>query len=198
MRALSIYSPRERGFTLLEVLVVSAILMLTMGFLMYSFSVNRANVQNETDLFISNIRRAQSYAVSSKALPTDGTLRCGYGIRYIDARTYAIYAGADTATTICSGQNRNYNAGIDVDAETITIKELRVDILAPFSNIFFEPPDPKTYINNNPTVNGTPASVTIRTINADCSVDNSSCRVICIYPSGKIETVQQGIPCPAL
>ena len=107
----------NKGFTLLEVLIVAAITGFVTTFLLINFSRTRINFDEEANIFISKIRIAQTRAISSTR--TNNSIRCGYGVRYINSQSYAIYAGESATVFDCSTQNKDYNptGGPDNDSD---------------------------------------------------------------------------------
>jgi len=179
----------NKGFTLLEVVVVAGITGLITTFLLLNFSRTRINLAEETNTFISKLRIAQTKAVTSARL--NNLIRCGYGIRYISNQSYAIYAGENSSASDCQVQNRDYNPGgadNDTDVEIVNFADTRIELKTVFRAIFFEPPDPKTYvIDSGGIVHNEPnysLSLVFGKIGGTCPQD---CRTITISTSGKID-----------
>jgi hypothetical protein len=64
----------------------------------------------------------------------------------------------------------------------------QLEIVIPSSDIFFEPPDPVTYINNS-KLPGASTDITIKKKGANCSQKKSTdCRTIHVTTSGLITT----------
>lgn len=159
------------------------------------------------NLLVADFRAAQHRSVSNTIY--NGVYRCGFGVRHVDTTEYRTYAGANATTANCATQNRNYSAAEgDVDIET---KKLygSPDIAfftygffpVPFDNIFFEPPDPKTYIGNSATLTDPPEHIILAAEGTDCTPGGQQgnkskmCRSICIYTTGRIDTAA-GSVCP--
>ena len=168
------------GFTLIEILVVAGIAGFIATTVIINFSRTRLDLNETANILVSDMRNAQAQAASS--VKYGGVLRCGYGIRYIDSVSYAVYAGPSTASTDCTAQNRNFGAE-DIVSSTKNFLDTRVEFKSSFNDIFFEPPDPKTYLNNNAAL-GLSQIITIGKINGSCP---SNCKTIIIYTSGKID-----------
>lgn len=179
---LNLSSPRA-GFTLIEILVVAAIASFMATTIIINFSRARLDLNETANALVSDIRDAQSKAASS--VKSGGAIRCGYGIRYINAASYAVFVGPSAASVDCAAQNRNFGAE-DADISTKNFLDTRVEFKSSFNDIFFEPPDPKTYINNDAALNRVPPSETI-TIGKKNSACPSNCKTITIYTSGKID-----------
>lgn len=186
---------KDSGFTLIEVVVVASIIMLMSGFLIANLSKTRVNLDQTLNLMIADIRDAQSRAVSSDK--SSGKFRCGYGIRYVSGSEYRLYAGPDASLVTCSTQNRNYAlADGDVDIRTIPLRDKgSVQITVSFPDIFFEPPDPKTYVNNSAVLSAAPGQIKLSIQGANCAVNPDQCRIICVYTSGRIDS-GTGATCP--
>lgn len=181
----------NRGFTLLEVLIIAGITGFITTFLLINFSRTRINFAEETNTFASKFRIAQTRAISSARL--NNSIRCGYGVRYINNQSYAIYAGESTNTFDCSTQNKDYNPtegnpNTDTNIETINFVNSRVEFKTAFRAVYFEPPDPKTFIidsggivHNEPNYS---LSIVIGELGGTCP---QNCKTINIFTSGKIE-----------
>lgn len=194
---------RLAGFTLIEVLVVAGITALISGFLVFKFSRTTAGVDQATAVVSSEIRNTQTQAVAGVKFQSKH--RCGYGLTPIsatDGTGFRVYTGPDASSQTnpdCSLQNRNFE-GADVIVRTITLSDPKTEIKNlglpyKFQDIFFEPPTGTTYINNDGSPGAAPGRVTLGPQNVVCTADPASCRSICIYSSGRIETVV-GVSCP--
>ena len=174
----------NKGFTLVEVTVVAAITGIISTFMIINFQRNRVDLRLSYDEFVSNIRSTQNRAAASTRFDSGNGLkiRCGYGIRYINGTSYGIYAGPDSSSTDCSSLNRNYD-GADSLVSTKVFTDAKVEFKSSFNDIFFEPPDPKTYLNNNSSA-GLSQTITIGKIVGTCPAD---CKTINVYTSGKIQ-----------
>ena len=181
---------RKNGFTLLEVLIVASITGFITTFLLINFSRSRINFNEEANTFISKVRIAQTRAASSTRF--NGSIRCGYGVRYISSLSYAIYVGENASTLNCSLQDKDYNPtggpDNDADVEVVSFENPRVEFKTVFRATYFEPPDPKTFIiDSGGTVHNEPnysLSITIGKIGGTCPGD---CKTINVSTSGKIE-----------
>lgn len=173
------------GFTLVEVAVVAVITGFISTFLLINFQRSRVDLSLTSNEIITNLRLAQTKAAASTKYDSGSgsKIRCGYGIRYLDSKTYIMYAGPDASAVNCTALNRNYD-GADVSIMTKTLSESKVEFKSPFNDIFFEPPDPKTFLNNNSSTTIGPQAITIGIIGGTCPQD---CKTINVYTTGKIE-----------
>lgn len=183
-------SARE-GFTLIELLIVAGITGFITTFLLLNFSRTRVNLTEELNVFTSKVRVAQTKAVTSARF--NNAIRCGYGVRRISNQSYAIYTGESASAFDCSTQNKDYdpisgNPNTDTDIEMVNFADTRIEFKTSFRSIYFEPPDPKTFIiDSGGTVHNEPnysLSITVGKIGSTCPQD---CRTINISTSGKIE-----------
>ncbi|MBI4158605.1 MAG: type II secretion system protein [Candidatus Yanofskybacteria bacterium] len=180
----------NKGFTLIEVLIVAGITGFITTFLLINFSRTRINFAEETNALKSKIRIAQTTTISSARF--NNSIRCGYGVRYINSQSYAIYVGENASALNCATQNKDYNptggADNDADIEILNFADSRIEFKTIFKAIYFEPPDPKTFIiDSGGTVHNEPnysLSITIGKISGTCPQD---CKTINIFTSGKIE-----------
>lgn len=185
------YPAPKTGFTLIEVLVVAGIIGYVTTFFIANFSRSRINFNEASEVLKSNFRIAQTKAISSTKF--DNKIRCGYGIRYVNNTSYAIYVGENATTHNCPAQNRDYNPisgnpDTDANVETVKFADPRIEFKTIFRAIYFEPPDPKTFvIDSGGTVHNEPnysLGIVIGKIGGTCPQD---CRTITISTSGKIE-----------
>lgn len=169
-----------KGFTLLEVLVIAFII----GFLSVAILFNYRSGQEQASLtrsavaFESGLRKAQDLAINSADF--GGATPCGYGLNYGDNKTYIIYVGQLGGAANCQLSNHNYQSGIDSIFEDLKIIDPEVVFENSFTDIFFEPPDPTTYINN---IKSAGVSVTIRLC---LEKDLNICRNLIIDTAGRI------------
>lgn len=196
----------EQGFTLVEVLVVMAITGFVTVTLLSNFSLSRRNLDRITNQVVAQIRDVQNRAASSRQYQS--TYRCGYGITSGGVSQFSVYVGPDSSTATCSTENRNYNVGTDTVISTFAIPSDDVEFMEDspgnyFHTIFFEPPDPRTYVCSNApgsclaaqaALSSSPARILLRVKDEDCS-DTRDCRAICISPAGLIE-IQKDLTCP--
>ena len=184
------------GFTLIEILIVSSILVFTSIALVENFSTSRINVDRAAEQVASDLRLAQSYALSIKK--TNNAFRCGYGLTRLNSSSYIIYAGRESSTSDCQSSNRNYNSSQNPIVATKIFSSQTINVYPSFSDVFFEPPGLKTYINN--ISDGIPPEkIFVRVGETDCvnSFSHTRCRLICVYPSGRIELNKVNSTCPA-
>ncbi len=172
----------RRGFTLIEVLVVTFIIgfLSTLILLNYRTGQEEANLTRAAATLETDIRRTQNLAVNSSDF--EGTVPCGYGVHYLDNRTYSIYAGQLGLALDCLSSNHNFQSGTDLVYQNIGIINPDLVFKNSFSDIFFEPPDPTTYIND------TKSSGASTTIEICLEIDLTKCRNLVIDTAGRIIT----------
>lgn len=171
----------ERGFTLVEVLVVASITVLITGFLVVNFSRSRV-VLNQMPIIISDgVREAQAMALSGSLVR--GTYRCGYGIHFT-ADGFLIYSGPDSSAVDCSAEDRNYEASADAIVRSALLPNNALEIVVPVVDIFFEPPNPTTYIGGSSSP-GVSVDIVVRRKGAQCP--STDCRTVHVTTSGQIQ-----------
>jgi len=174
---------------MVELLVVSAIIATFSVVLILNF---RASPKSETareqtaSLVLSNIRRVQSMALAGTRY--QGNLTCGFGVHYLNSTAYFIYGKTMPISGLCSSvTTRNYQAG-DIIVETIILSNSNMQFRSSFNDIFFEPPDPKTFINNNSALTAPHATLTIQ-LKGQASCAQGSCTDIEVHTSGQINLI---------
>ncbi len=186
----------SKGFSIIELLLITAITATFSVVLILSFgfppSGQTARYQS-TSVVASDVRRVQSMALAGSGF--QGSTVCGFGIHYVDKTTYLIYAGVlDGAVTRCQDANHNYQAGIDLTVETKVLINPRMEMRSTFLDFFFESPDPKTYIDNDPSLIDSlgeirSAKITIQLKNQqNCA--QKTCVSVTIFASGEIDLKQ--------
>jgi len=172
---------KAEGFTLVEILVVASITVFITGILVANFSRSRVDL-NQTVLTVTDaIREAQALTLAGSVVK--GTARCGFGIHFTPSG-YIVYAGPDAATNDCAAQDRNYNAGTDDIVRQALLSNNVLEIAPPFVDIFFEPPDPVTYIGGSSSP-AAAADIVVRRKGAQCTQKTSAdCRTIHVSGTG--------------
>ncbi len=161
----------NRGFTLIEMLVVLAIIIIITGIVVFNVSTEKQNsaLLRSAQKLSLDLRRAQNYALSSKGFKTDVAVPWGWGVHFFGAGSgnYVIFAD----------RNNNQIYDYNEDLETVNFEK---GVTLSFSNIsdtVFIPPEPMTVFTPNQTV----ASVIL--INKD-----STTRAITINKTGFISS----------
>lgn len=174
----------QNGFLLIELMIVITIIgiLSTVVILNFRSGGTRSALRQVTQQVVSDIRRAQSLAVSSTRAQSKTT--CGFGIYYVDPGVYGIYNGPDSQVVDCSAENKNYEVGRDDVFVGISVLDNNIEFISPFPDIFFEPPDPKTYINNDSSVSASPGQIVLRIVGGTCPQD---CSTITITTAGLVE-----------
>lgn len=172
----------NKGFTLIEILAVTFIIGFLSTAILFSFGRGQegAILTRAAAVFESDIRRAQILALTSQDLGSSPP--CGYGLHWLTQRTYSIYAGQLGGAVNCQLSSHNYQAGIDSVFEESKLTETRVVFRTVFSDIFFEPPDPTVYINNNKSTGVSTA------VELCLESDLAKCRILTVDTAGRIVT----------
>jgi prepilin-type N-terminal cleavage/methylation domain-containing protein len=176
----------EQGFTLLELLSVAAIITTLSVALVFNFRPNRNDITSRnqsTSSIESDIRRTQTMVLSGARYNNEIT--CGYGLHYIDQQTYIIYAKLPPGGACSALGGYNYQAG-DVVVETRKILSSNLEMRLAFEDIFFAPPDPKTYVNDSDDLSAAPSSFTIQG-KGQTNCVNPTCSYVKVYTSGKVD-----------
>lgn len=172
----------NKGFTLIEVLAVTFIIGILSTAVLFSFGRGQegAILTRAAAAFESDIRRAQILSLTSHDF--GGFPPCGYGLHWLTQRTYSVYAGRIGGAANCQLSDHNYQAGTDSVFEESKLIETRVVFRTVFPDIFFEPPDPTVYINNDKSVGVSTA------VELCLESDLTKCRILTIDTAGRIAT----------
>mgnify|MGYP001584850572 CR=1 FL=1 len=169
------------GFTLIELLVVVFIIVIISTVVIFNFGLEKQNsaLLRSSQKLSLDLRRAQSFALSSKVYKTSG-VPCGWGLHFNGAGSTNYIIFADLASSAdCS--NRDFIRAGDgsEDFETANLESgISINSLSGnLSDVVFTPPDP--------IVNFTPGqtSASIVLINK-----NSATRLISINKTGFISS----------
>jgi len=173
---------------MLELTVVMAITGILTFFLINNFPASKIGLTDSANVLVADVRFAQSKALSGATFK--GNSICGYGLHPDgnDPAKYILFAGP--ARTAMGGDCSAYSKVYDDNSEVWAIKTIvakGVTFQKPFPDIFFEPPEPKVYIDGQPDI-AQVAEIIIQSEDAvSCPPSSDKCRVICVYGSGRIE-----------
>lgn len=175
------------GFSLIELIVILAIIATISAGLIVNFRATSSNAiarRQATQLFLADLRRAQSSALSG--ISHKGTFVCGYGIHYSETISYITYAKIPQGGISCraSTDSRNYDSTKDLTVGVHQFINSNMIFEQPFSDIYFEIPEPITYLNNS-TNSTDSVQITIKPVSAEGKT------IVTVYQSGKIDTVEQ-------
>ena len=175
----------ELGFTLIDILVAAFIMALMSGILLANFSKARINMSESSSIIIGAIRKAETKSISSAKYSDYHP--CGYGIKYKDNKSLDIYVGGPVSDT-CIDERFNGSS-----IETVRLVDPRIEIRAIFDDIFFQPPDPKVYLNGIANYQSS-LRIIIGKIGSECN--SRICQTVCVYGTGRIETIANNSICP--
>ena len=169
------------GFTLIEMLVVIAIIIIIMGIVIFNVGTERQNsaLLRSAQKLSLDLRRAQSFALSSKVYKTAG-VPCGWGLHFNGAGSTSYVIFADLASSAdCSDRDfiRAGNGSEDFEVVNFEAGNTVDSLSNNLSDVIFTPPDP--------IVNFTPGqtSASIILINK-----NGATRLISINKTGFISS----------
>ncbi len=215
----------QAGITLIEILVTASLIVYISTLIIQNFSIG-LNLDRIANSMVSDIRLAQQLALSAHQFQGPGDPeprnRCGYGIYSLPTymlplgldftRSYGVYAGEPTLTAegLPNPCGLERYGGYDANKpfyRTVTL-DSRVEFgftgvggWGVFSDIFFKPPGPTTYIDGLSVPVGNPwGRIIIKRTgvpDSDCEEGSPKCIFICVYYSGRVE-VSKNANCPAV
>jgi prepilin-type N-terminal cleavage/methylation domain-containing protein len=141
-----IFSRKQAGFTLIEMLVVIFIIAILSALLFanYKTGQKKYTLIQASQQAVSNIRKAQNMAISGTDIV--GTSYYGFGVFFNrNDNYYIIYADKNG--------NSSYQPSDDSMIETINLAgKVIINSTSPVASkldVFFESPNPTTYINGS-------------------------------------------------
>ncbi len=158
------------GFTLVEMLVVLAIIVIITSIVVFNIGTERQNsaLLRSAQKLSLDLRRAQSFTLSSKIFKTSG-VPCGWGVHFNGGGSSSYIIFADLAINQnCSDRDFIRAANGSEDFEIINLESgITIDSLSgALSDVVFTPPDPTvTFIPNQ-------ISASINLINAKSAIRN--------------------------
>lgn len=182
----------QAGFSVIEMLVVIMVIGVLSVSLISTFrdSSTNANARHLiSSVLLADIRRAQSLALSGSQY--QGQIVCGYGIHYENAASYSIFAGIRTGGGSRCANHPHKWRGADLIVETRVVANDKFEVIGPgggaFRDVFFEPPDPKTYLDGNYSLTASPLFTNINVVAKGQSCLPTNCTTITVHTSGRID-----------
>lgn len=182
----------DPGFSLLEIIVVMVMISIISGviFTNFRFPSKSATARKQTaSVVLSDVRKIQSLALSGSRF--QGTVVCGYGIHYVSTISYLIYSKPPAAGSCNAVLTRNYQPLNDILVQSAGLLNPNMKFMAQFADVYFEMPDPKTYVNDVPlslTPNNPASTVVSIGLQGQADCGSAPCDTIIIFNSGKIDS----------
>jgi prepilin-type N-terminal cleavage/methylation domain-containing protein len=137
---------QNRGFTLLELTVVSAIMILLSGIVLSNYRVGEREytLLRSAQKLAQDLRRAEELALSAKSYPgAPSSFKGGFGVNFPSNSTSSYTLFADL------NNNKVFDAGEDLETLNLEKKVKITGLSASPLNIVFLPPDPQVCISGN-------------------------------------------------
>jgi len=131
----------EGGFSLIELIVVCAIISIIVGVVLLNFRgfQTKDTLDIAARTLASDLRWSQNAAMSG--LSQGANKVYGYGIHFVqNTNNYIIFYN----------QNSSKTYGGSSSVRTVTLPS-KITITSVTADVYFVPPDPTTYLNNNPS-----------------------------------------------
>ncbi len=175
----SYFKFQEKGFTLIEILVVVFIITIFTGVLITNFPKGRQQfaLQRAAHKLIQDLRKVQEMSMSAREeICPSGEKANGFGVYFnqSSSNSYRLFANCD--------EFYSYSKDIDKDLELIDLERgIKIfSLSSTLLSIAFVPPSPITYVNGSPAFE--PAQIVI------ClESDNSKIKIIEVNEAGLIE-----------
>lgn len=153
-----IFPKKQKGMTIVEMLVVFAVFAILLSMVFISYKGNQKTIILDSTAYqlASDIRKQQSSAGLDDSTCIKDSYKYSYGIYFDVSYRDRYYLVSD-----CKGNNINDGSAVDRIKEVLFPSGVELD----FSNpsplfIVFSPPAPSVIINNNPDI--IDASISIR------------------------------------
>jgi len=135
----------NKGFTLLELTVVIAIIILLSGIVLSNYRVGEKEytLLRSAQKLAQDLRRAEELALSAKAYPgAPSSFKGGFGVNFqINSISYTLFADLN--------DNKVFDPGEDLEILNLEKKVKISGLSASPLNIVFLPPDPQVCISGN-------------------------------------------------
>ena len=172
----------KKGFTLVELMVTVVVIAIVSSALLLSWTPAQKafNLRHAAFQLADDLRRTQQLSLSTQEFdcnPLPAEDHTGFG-RYLNTSSptaYQIFENCSSANRIWDSGEEKETLGFAKDIEIQSLK--KTDISVSSLSVFFVPPNPDTYINED--VAGQEAEITL--------TNGSSTAVIKINNSGRIE-----------
>ncbi len=149
-------SKKGGGFTLIELLVVVSIIVIISAIVIFNVGFERQNsaLLRSSQKLSLDLRRIQSFTLSSKTYKTSGVVPCGWGVHFNGAGSTSYFIFADLASSLdCSNRDFIRAADGSEDFETINFDAgINISSLSNnLSDVVFSPPEPTVNLTPNQT-----------------------------------------------
>jgi len=151
----------NKGFTLIEMIVVLAIIVIITGIVIFNVGTERQNsaLLRSAQKLSLDLRRAQTFGLASKVFKTTG-VPCGWGVHFNGAGSTSYITFADLASSAnCSDRDfvRAGNGSEDFEVANFEAGVSISSLSNNLSDVVFSPPEPIV----NFTPNQTSASIVL-------------------------------------
>lgn len=179
------YLRSKKGFTLVEVIIVVAIIGILSSVSLYSLTSSRNNKDLRTAQreISSSVSLARSYALQGIAIPNSTAgAPCGYGFRFVSPESYEIFYIKTSSSNTCA--NFSYSGCLNSGSNCVRLEEytlsgnvrIKEDIAG--TEIYFSVPHGDAYQNSG-------ALFSDRTLTIETS-SGSATKTIMIGASGSV------------
>ena len=173
---------RQKGFTLVELLMAMAMTAIMISVVMVSLSGSKTNrdVDGEAAKILAALREVQNYSLTGKGI--GGTRACGsFSVKVLDGNIVVYYSDRTSGTCTPVGSPLTYVTGNGVTLTASLATDATLDFAIPNGKV-------------TTTASGTSAELTADSVEFQLE-KNGVYENVCVYPFGRIEQKAIGTPC---
>lgn len=166
---MDIKTPLEKGFTMIEMLFVMAMILILMGTLILYSKQGEFHLLlfKERSRMLQTLIRAKALSIETFGGSGSSTIPCGYGVHFDVAQNkYLIFGDIAPSSGNCGSSLHIYVEGTSQIIASLTLDPNVKIASASLTDIEYVPPNPTIYINPDQP---DPAKIVLQTINGNDS-----------------------------
>lgn len=139
----------RKGFTLIEMMIVMVIVAMLSSVLIVNFRSGATGIRGRSQaaaVVSSDLRRIQSMALAGSSWQSASM--CGFGLHYVDSRSYLLFARPNDPGTPCidDARPKRYRSG-DVVIESKSVLGAPLSFEDAFPDVYYQIPYGRVYLD---------------------------------------------------